>query len=106
MKQISGAEAIERMREIRHDPKKYFTLHHLTFNSRYGTSKGMRVVERCRLRPALPKEYGKRPSDLYLPYYDIIEEKNGVAFRKLIRFVAFSPDFELLKVNWFNAYED
>lgn len=106
MKQISGAEAIERMREIRHDPKQYFTMHHLTFNSRNGKSNGMRIVERCRLRPALPKEYGQRHSDLYLPYYDIKEEKNGLCFRKLIRFVSFSPDFELLKINWFTAYED
>lgn len=101
MKEISGTEAIARMRQIRHRHENSFTLHHLTWNEAKREAKGLRVVERCRLRPALPNEKFSLPGDLYLPYMDLDIGEPRNCFKKLIRFVAFPPRYELLKVNWF-----
>ena len=101
MKEISGTEAIAKMREIRHRQEVSFSLHHLTFNAATNETKGLRVVERCRLRPSLPNERFAMPGDLYLPYMDLDLNEPRTCFKKLIRFVAFPPRHELLKVNWF-----
>lgn len=101
MNSITGTEAITLMRELRHDENKYFIMQHLTFNSVNQSSDGLRIVERCRLRPSLPKEIFRTESDLLLPYTDLEQKKPGMCYKKLIRFVAFPPDFELLKVTWF-----
>lgn len=101
MKEISGSEAIARMREIRHNKKLSFELHHLTYNHATGETHGLRVVSRCRLRPSLPKETFALPSDLYLPYTDLDTGEPKTCYKKLIRAVAFPPKHKLLKVNWF-----
>ena len=104
MKTIAGPEAIARMREMRHDEDSFFELHHLTWDRKNDTTNGMRLVVRCRLRVALPKEKFYPHQDLYLPYidWDLAKgEQNRMCFKRLIRYVAFPPDFELLKVEWF-----
>ena len=102
MKQISATEAIQRMRALRHDETKHFIVHHITWDDTKQKTNGLRIVKKCRLRPSLPKELYGKPSDLYLPYYDIEKQKNGNCRKRLIRVVAFPPDFELLKVNWYD----
>lgn len=102
MKTISGAEAIARMRSMRNDPGNYFILHHLTYNRKLDQTSGMRIVNKCRLRTAVPDDAFQFDQDLYLPYYDIEKDDARLCFKKLIRFVAFPPAYELLKVDWFN----
>ena len=101
MEQISGFEAIARMRELRHKDHLHFELHHLTYNHATGETKGLRVVSRCRVRPSLPDDRFALPADLYLPYMDLDMNEPRMCFRKLIRAVAFPPHFVLQKVNWF-----
>jgi hypothetical protein len=99
-KTISGTEALARMRKMRHDADSWFTMQHLTWNDAQQQTKGMRTVARCRLRPALPDEAMRRPSDMYLPYTDLDLNENRMAYRHLIRTVAFPPEFETLHINW------
>lgn len=89
------------MRELRNNENLYFIMHHLTYNSVLKTTNGLRIVERCRLRPSLPNEIFKVESDLLLPYTDLIQKKAGMCYKKLIRIVAFPPEYELLIVDWF-----
>lgn len=103
MKTISGPEAIARMRELRHKKNAHFELQHITFNQKRNETEGIRHVQHCRLRPALPDEKFYPNADLYLTYIDLDIKEPRMCFKKLIRFVAFPPDFKLLKVKWFNA---
>lgn len=102
VKTITGTEAIQRMRALRHSDSQFFTMHHLTWDNSKRDSNGLRTVENCQLRRALPGERFFPNEDLYLPYVDkdINEPRN--CYKKLIRLVAFPPKFELMKVNWFN----
>jgi hypothetical protein len=101
MKVISGAEAIARMRQLGGDESSHFELHHLTLDLNRDKSDGMHSVMRARLRPSLPEDLFKTDSDLYLPYTDLDTNEPRMCFKRLIRLVAFPPDFELLKVDWF-----
>ena len=101
MEEISGSEAIAIMRKLRKEKKSHFLMHHLTYNEKKDKTNGLRVVSKCRLRAALPDEVFKMDSDLYLPYTDLDLHEARMAFKKLIRIVAFPPHFKLLKVNWF-----
>lgn len=82
-----------------------FTMHHQTYDENTGQSIGMRVVKKCMLRVSLPGDlFKKGTSDLYLPYVDLDLPKsnqNRMCRKRLIRYVAFPPHNELLKVNWF-----
>ncbi len=105
METIKGTEAIRRMREMRNDLNSWVELHHLTWNRRTETSEGLRVVKRCRLRPSLPQEKFDACADLYLPYTDLAmpeKEQNRVCRKRLIRYVAFPPKYNLLTVKWFD----
>jgi hypothetical protein len=101
METISGHEAIARMRQLKHDDKTCFEMHHLTYNSATGITKGLRVVKKARLRPSLPEDKFLLDSDLYLPYTDLELHEPRMCFKILIRYVAFPPDFKLKKVNFF-----
>jgi hypothetical protein len=101
MKVISGAEAIARMRQLRHDEHSYFEMHHLTYDINREKTDGMHAVLHARLRPSLPDDLFKTDSDLYLPYTDLDTGEPRMCFKRLIRLVAFPPDFELMKVDWF-----
>ena len=105
METIKGTEAIRRMREMRNDESSWVELHHLTWNRRTEKSDGMRIVKRCRLRPSLPQEKFDVTADLYLPYADLAlpeNEQNRVCRKRLIRYVAFPPKYNLLTVKWFD----
>jgi hypothetical protein len=101
MKTISGIEALERMRDIRHNELLYFSMKHYTLNRTKQTTNGIRVVREARLRPALPEEFSRNiDPDSLLPYTDIVTGENRMAYKVLIRSVAFPPHFEVLKVKW------
>lgn len=106
METISGIEAIQTMRNMRHSGV-HFVMHHLTWSEARQTSNGLRVVNKARLRPALPQEFSNdiNPDEL-LPYYDIENESEGMCHKILIRKVAFPPDYTLKKVNWHDNYND
>ena len=103
METINGFEALKRMRAIRHSSDYFFIMHHLTWNERRLQTDGMRVVRRCRVRAALPEDSMKPHPDLFLPYTDLDESKanqNRMCRKRLIRYVAFPPNFDLVKVDW------
>ena len=96
------------MRELKGLQGSTFKLMHLTYNRKKGETNGLRMVERCRLRTALPNEAFSTNIDHYLTYSDLDEKftdpKKGDArqcFKKLIRKVAFPPEYEWMKVSWF-----
>lgn len=97
---ISGAKALAQMRALKHS-EQTFQLYHLTWNQKKGISKGMRKVSDCRLRHSLPKEALQFDSDHYLLYYDEALKEPRMCFKKLARYVAFPPHYELLKIDWF-----
>ena len=105
-KSITGTSAIALMRRLSRDMNQSFVLHHQTFDEKTGISNGMRVVKQCKLRVSLPGDtFHKGTEDLYLPYIDLDAPRNNqnrMCRKKLIRYVAFPPHFELLKVDWFN----
>lgn len=104
METIHGFEAIARMRQMKNNTQAFFKMSHLTADTSRKITNGMRHVEKCRLRDALPDDaFGSVPADLFLPYSDLSERKpvNRMCRKKLIRYVAFPPDFTLLKVEWF-----
>ena len=109
MKTISGYEALKRMRAMRHDEGSFFIMHHLTWNEIRKQTDGMRIVRRCRLRQSLPHESMKPHPDLLQPYTDLNlpkKDRNRMCRKRLIRYVAFSPEYELLKVDWLNLEKD
>lgn len=102
MTKINGIEALKKMRSLQNDPEAFFTMHHITYNSSKDTTSGVRIVTRCRLRPALGTEFSNNVNhDDLLPYVDLDKDKEGMCYKKLIRKVAFPPDFTLLKVKWY-----
>jgi hypothetical protein len=106
---INGYEALKRMRALRHSKDQSFIMHHQTWNERRHETNGIRVVRRCRLRPALPEESMLPHPDLFQPYTDLDAPKinrNRMCRKRLIRYVAFPPDFTLMKVDWFTPLAD
>ena len=104
MDTMSGNQALAIMRDMRHREDAYFEIHHLTWNKDTRKSNGMRIVRKARLRPALPDEVFKEANpDLYLTYIDLEannKNQNRICRKRLIRFVAFPPEFKLMKVIW------
>ena len=97
---ISGADFLKRARAMRHSPET-FQLYHFTYNQKTGIAKGLRKVEQCRVRQALPRETFQYDPDLYLTYVDVELNEPRTCFKKLARYVAFPPNYELLKIEWF-----
>ena len=62
----------------------------------------MRYVEHCELRVALPEDKFKN-ADLLLPYLNHNDKKNPNRFcrKRLIRYVAFPPMYQKMKVDFF-----
>lgn len=100
-KTISGTLALDQMRQLRHSPET-FELYHLTWNTKTNTTNGMRKVNSCRIRPGFPQEKIQNNPDHYLLYMDMDLNEPRACFKKLARYVAFPPEFELLKIDWFN----
>lgn len=100
MNTISGTEAIERMRAIK-NTNEYFMLQHLTYDCNTKHTDGLRTVSQATLRSALPNETFATDSDHYLTYTDLSINQPRMCFKKLIRKVAFAPNYNWLNVNWF-----
>ena len=101
MEIIKGIDALKRMKEMQSDTETFFVMHHFTWNSTKGQTSGMRIVERARLRKALPAEFSEKiEPDQLLPYIDLQNDKLGMCYKILIRKVAFPPDYKLLPVRW------
>ena len=107
METIHGFEAIARMRQLKNNQVAHFQMAHLTADTSRRTTNGLRHVDKCRLREAMPDDaFGNVPADLFLTYVDLTAPKNKqnrMCRKKLIRYVAFPPDFTMLKVEWFNT---
>jgi hypothetical protein len=101
---ISGANAVRRMRLCSRGQNVHFGLMHLTYDRSSNTTGGLRKVERARLRPALPKELFAVNGDHYLPYTDLDTGEKKMAWKKLIRKVAFPPHYQFISVCWFNPH--
>jgi hypothetical protein len=99
---ISGTKALERMRNLRKVSGATFMMIHIACNLKTGQCGELRKVERCRLRAGLVSDAMTVDPDHYLPYEDIDLEQPKMCFKKLARFVAFPPNYELLKVDWFH----
>jgi len=105
-KTISGTEAIALMRRMSREFREPFILHHLTWNEERRESDGMRIVKRCTLRTSMRSDLFPRASaELFQAYTDMDlpqGNQSRMCRKKLIRYVAFAPHFELMKVSWFN----
>jgi hypothetical protein len=102
-KTISGTEAIRRARNLKYVPNAHFTLLHLTCNLKTKECGQLVKVERCRVRPALREDTFQLDGDLYFPYEDLDTEQPKMCFKKLMRFIGFPPNYELLKIDWFDG---
>jgi hypothetical protein len=98
---ITGAEALDRMRRLRLINDATFMLMHLSCDLKTRECGEMIKHDRCRLRGSLPERTFKINVDHYLPYEDLDTGEPKMCFKKLIRYVAFPPDYEILKVTWF-----
>lgn len=74
-----------------------FKLIHYTYNRTRGISSGLRKVEDAYIRAPLPKEVFQVSGDHYLTYKE--DGENRMAWRILIRQVAFWPNWEWLSVD-------
>jgi len=99
---ISGSEAIRRARNLKYVHGAGFALIHLTCN--FKTKKCGETVkaERCRVRPALKEDTFQLDGDLYFTYEDTDTGEPKMCFKRLMRYIAFPPDYKLLKIDWFD----
>ena len=101
MQTISGAEAIRRARNLKYIHGAYFSLIHLTCNLKTKEAGALSKTEKCRCRPALRSDTFQEDGDIYFPYEDLDTGQPKMCFKKLIRYIAFPPNFEPLKINWY-----
>jgi hypothetical protein len=99
---ISGTEAIRRARNLKFVPDAPFTLIHLTCNMHTGQCGGQVKHERCRVRPALREDTFTLNGDLYFTWEDMDTGEPRMCFKRLMRYIAFPPRYEMLKIDWFN----
>lgn len=98
---ITGANAIRIMRNLRGVKGAYFTLVHITCDLTRDRCGEIRKVNRCQLRTSIPDSKMKIDPDHYLTYIDLDMDEPRTCYKKLIRYVAFPPNYEPLKVDWF-----
>lgn len=102
---LTGTEAIALMRRFSREFRTSFELHHLTWDEDLQEAHGMRIVKRCQLRQSMRSDTFPRASaELFQAYIDLDlpqGNQNRMCRKKLIRYVAFPPSNELLKVCWF-----
>jgi hypothetical protein len=100
MEMMEGNTVLERMRNLKNIPGAYFSMVHLKYNQNDGAQQGAKLVQKCRLRAALPEDVFETDADLYLPYTDLEEDLPKMCFKILVRRVAFPPDYEWKNVKW------
>ena len=101
-KTITGSEAIRRARNLKYVPGSAFTLLHLTCNTKTGECGQLSKHERCKVRPALREDTFQKDGDMYFTYEDMDTGEPRMCFKRLMRYIGFPPDYELLKIDWFN----
>ena len=101
-KTISGTEAIRRARNLKYIPGAFFVLIHLTCNLKTKKCGETAKTERCRVRPSLKEDTFQLDGDMYFTYEDLSTGEPKMCFKRLMRFIGFPPDYELLKIDWFN----
>jgi hypothetical protein len=99
---ITATDAIYRMRNLRLVNGATFMLIHITCDLTKRTCGEISKHEHCRLRSALKENTFKIDGDHYLPFEDTDTGEPKMCFKKLIRFVAFPPEYKILKVSWFD----
>ena len=99
---ITGEEAIRRARNLKGVPNAHFTLIHITCNLKTKECGEISKTERCRCRPSLREDTFQTDGDLYFTYEDLDTGQPKMCFKRLIRYIAFPPSFELYRVNWFD----
>jgi len=100
---ISGKEAIRRARNLKNVPDAYFTLLFLSCNFKKEQFGEMRKYERCRFRPGIKSDKMQMDPDMYFAFEDLETEQPKMCFKKLMRYIAFPPDYTLKKIDWFNG---
>ncbi|MDR0681757.1 MAG: hypothetical protein LBG15_07920 [Dysgonamonadaceae bacterium] len=101
-KKISGIEAIRRARNLKYVPGAGFALIHLTYNAKTKEFGQVSKTERARVRPALKEDTFTEDGDLYFTYEDMDTGEPKMCFKRLMRYIGFPPDYELLKIDWYN----
>jgi hypothetical protein len=100
-KTISGTEAIRRARNLKLVPGAHFTLLHLTCNMNTGECGELRKFERCRVRSSLREDTFQMDGDMYFTFEDLDTGAPKMCFKRLMRYIAFPPGYELLKIKWY-----
>ena len=99
---ITGPEAIERMRRINLIPGANFGIKFITCDlNRPEKSGRVDLYPECRLRTARRNEGLSVNSDHYLYFTDLETDEPRQCFKKLIRAVCFSPKYKWYNVKWF-----
>jgi hypothetical protein len=101
-KVISGNEALRRARNLKYVPGATFVLLHLSCNLKTKACGETVKHERCRVRPALKEDTFQLDGELYFTYEDVDSGEPRMCFRRLMRFIGFPPDYELLKIDWYD----
>ena len=89
------------MRNLKNLQGTHFKMVHLKHNQHEPSVNGARMVDKCRLRAALPDDVFETDSDLYLTYTDLDDDLPRMCFKALVRRVAFPPEFEWLTIEHF-----
>ena len=101
MNTIKGIDAIRKAREVCKLPDGSFKIAFFKYDRNNGkASARLQVRDKCTIRSQLPQDVVQVPSDNYF----LFKDKHGehkTAFRVLVRFIGFPPDYKLLKVKWF-----
>lgn len=99
---ISGPEAIDRMRQLKLVSGAVFGIRFITcdLNRQEKTGK-INVYASCRLRTPRRSEGLKVDSDHYLFFTDTETDEPKQCFKKLIRAVCFPPSNKWYEVKWF-----
>lgn len=98
MKEINGNDAIVKMRAI--SKQSSFNIIFFTFDRAKNRGGGqLKKHENCRVRHAMLEEMSNVDIDHYLFFSDS-EGNPRTCWKKLIRYVAFPPEYNYEKINW------
>lgn len=99
MKTILGNEAIKKMREI--SKGSFFSIMFLTCDRKREEGGEMRKYDKCKIRPAEYNELSETDPDHFLYFVEVDTGAQRRCWKKLIRYVGFAPDYEMIKIDWY-----
>lgn len=99
METIEGNEAIRRIREI--SKGGYFSIMFYTCDRKREEGGELRKYNKCRVRPAEYNELAETNPDHFLYFTDIESGEARRCWKKLIRFVGFAPEYNMMKIDWY-----